>query len=228
MNLQRYFLTTAAETFAVAKPDYLLEAEAFLAAATKYRTEVETAAQPTLEGVTAKNIGKKIDAILAAAQHGERLTLATRVESIANGDVETAYMRFAGVLMTALAEPFDKAAQKFMAVYDRAPDAPQDPALVATLGELVRLRDEMAPGRVGDATPTNGALDLPTRCALLPCKDVIAVTIPARTRMLQRGSLEWLNAMLSVEGVRLKWHTPAQQAAHVASLPHSYPAKVSA
>ena len=225
MNLQRYFLSTAAETFAVAKPDYLLEAEAFLAAATKYRTDVEKAAQPTLEGVTAKNIGKKIDAILAAAQHGERLTLATRVESVANDDVETAFERFKLILMTELAAPFAQLAAAFMVAYDRAPDAPQDPALVAKLGELVRLRDLMA-GRVGDATPTYSAADLPTRVATLPCKDVLAVAVPARTHGMQRGSLEWLNAMLSVEGVRLKWHTPAQQAAHVASLPHSYPAKV--
>jgi hypothetical protein len=226
--MERIILSGAAETYNVEIPTYLAEALAFLAAATKYRTEVEQTAQPTLEGVTAKTIGKKIDAIIGAGDHVERLTLATRVETIANGDVETAYMRFAGVLLVELAKPFDEAAQKFMAVYDRAPDAAQDPALVAKLAELVRVRDQMAPGRVGDATPTNGALDLPSRCALLPCKDVIAVTIPARTRMLQRGSLEWLNAMLSVEGVRLKWHTPAQQAAHVASLPHSYPAKVSA
>src|ERR1019366_1840719 len=158
MNLQRYFLSTAAETFTVAKPDYLLDAEAFHDAATGYRTQVEQAAQPTLAGVTAKTIGKKIDAILAAAQHGERLRLATLVEHTADGLLETAYMRFAGVMMTALAKPFDEAAEKFMAVYDRNPTAPQDPATVATLGELVRVRDLMA-GRVGDATPTYSAAD---------------------------------------------------------------------
>jgi hypothetical protein len=45
-----------------------------------------------------------------------------------------------------------------------------------------------------------------------------AVKVPVSTHGMQRGSLEWLNAMLSVEGVRLKWHAPAQQAAHVAGL----------
>jgi hypothetical protein len=135
--------------------------------------------------------------------------------------------RFKLVLMTALAKPFDEAAQKFTTIYDSAADAAQDAALVAKLGELVRLRDLLA-GRVGQSTPQGAAYDLPTRTALLPCRDVIAVTVPARTRMLQRGSIEWLNAMLSVRGVRLKWHTPAQQAAHVAGLPHSYPANVSA
>ena len=223
--MERNTLSTAARTYGVTKPDYLLEAEAFLAAATKYRIEVETAAQPTLAGVNAKNIAKRIDAILAAAQNGERLTLATRVEVIANGDVETAYMRFQGVLMTALAKPFDELASRFMAAYDSAPDAPQDQALVAKLGELVRVRDQMA-GTVGQSTPQGAAYDLPTRCALLPYRDVIAVTVPARTRMLQRGSIEWLRAMLSVEGVRLRWNTPAQQAAHVAALPTAHPVKV--
>ena len=225
MNMERYFLDNAAETYGVTVPGYLADAKAFLDAATTYRTEVEQTAQPTLEGVTAKTIGKTIDAILAAAQRGERLTLATRVETIADGLLTDAYARFKLVLMTDLAAPFDKAAVEFMAVYDRAPDAPQDPALVATLGELVRLRDEFA-GRVGQSTPQGDAYDLPTRCAVLPYRDVIAVTVPARTHALQRGSLEWLNAMLSVEGVRLKWHSPAQQAAHVAALPQSAPVKV--
>jgi hypothetical protein len=224
-SMDRYFLASAAETYGVDLPEYLVTAKAFLAAATKYRTEVEALEQPTLAGVNAKNIAKTIDAILVCAQHGERLTLATRVETIADGDVETAYMRFKQVLLTDLAAPFDKAAEKFMAVYDRAPDAPQDPATVATLGELVRVRDLMA-GRVGAATPTHSGADLPTRCAVLPCKAVLAVKLPSRTHALGRGELPWLNAMLSIEGVRLKWQTPTQQAAQVDALPASYPAKV--
>ena len=225
MNMQRYFLANAAETYGVNLPEYLVEAKTFLDAATKYRTEVETAAQPTLVGVTAKTIAKTIDAILAAAQHGERLTLATRVETIADGLLTDAYARFAGVLMIALAKPFDEAASRFMAIYDGPASNVQDPATVATLGELVRVGDLMA-GRVGQSTPAGDGFDLPTRCAVLPCKDVIAVKLPHRTSMLQRGSREWLDAMLSVDGVRLKWQTPDQQAAQVASLPRSYPAMV--
>jgi hypothetical protein len=225
MDMQRFFLSNAAETYGVAKSADLVAAEAFLDAATKYRTEVEALEQPTLEGVTAKTIARKIDAILAAAQHSERLTLATRVETIADGLLTDAYARFKGILMIDLAKPFDEAASRFMAVYDGAAPHVQDPATVATLGELVRLRDQMA-GRVGDATPSSDGFDLPTRVAVLPCKDVIAVKVPHRTHGMQRGSIEWLDAMLSVEGLRLKWHTPAQQAAQVAALPRSYPAMV--
>jgi hypothetical protein len=217
-SMDRYFLASAAETYGVDLPEYLVTAKAFLAAATKYRTEVEALEQPTLAGVNAKTIAKTIDAILAGAQHGERLTLASQVENTADGLLTDAYMRFKQVLLTELAAPFDKAAAEFMAVYDRNPDAPQDPAMVATLGELVRLRDQMA-GRVGDATPTHSGADLPTRCAVLPCKDVLAVKVPHRTHALGRGELPWLNAMLSIEGVRLKWQTPTQQAAQVAAMP---------
>jgi hypothetical protein len=226
MNMERYFLANAAETYGVPKPDYLLDAEAFLDAATKYRTEVEALTPPTLAGVGAKNIAKTIDAILVFSQRDERLRLAARVEHIADGDVETAYMRFKQVLLTDLAKPFDEAAQKFMAVYDRNPDAPQDPATLATLGELVRLRDQMAPGRVGDATPSHSGADLPTRCATLLCMEDLAVKIPHRTHAMQRGSVEWCNAMLSVDGVRLKWQTPAEQASHTAAIPRAYAAMV--
>jgi hypothetical protein len=224
MNMQqRFFLANAAETYGVRLPEYLVEAKTFLDAATKYRTEIETIEQPTFEGVTAKNITKTIDAIIAAAQHGERLTLATRVETIADGLLEDAYMRFKQVLMIGLAKPFDEAAEAFMAVYNGPAPHVQDPAMVATLGELVRLRDQLA-GRVGQSTPAGDGFDLPTRVAVLPCKDVIAVKVPHRTSMLQRGSLEWLNSMLSVDGVRLKWQRPDQQAAQVAGLPRSYSA----
>jgi len=225
-NMEGILLAGAAETYGVTIPDYLVTAKAFLDAATKYRTEVEALEQPTLEGVNAKNIGVKVDAVLAFAQRDDRLALAVRVEHIADGDVETAYMRFKLVLLTELAKPFDKAAAEYMAVYDRAPDGAQDPALVATLGGLVRLRDQMAPGRVGAATPRHSGADLPTRCATLPYLDVLAVKIPHRTHALERGSLEWLNGMLSVEGVRLKWQTPAQQAAQVDAMPVTYAAKV--
>jgi hypothetical protein len=226
MNLQRYFLTDAAAQHGVPKPDYLLDAEAFLDAATKYRTEVEALEPPTLAGITPKTIGKTIDAILAGAQHGERLTLASQVENIADSDLETAYARFTQVLMVDLAKPFDAAAQVFMSVYDGPAPNVQDPAIVVTLGELVRLRDQMHPGRVGDSTPRHSAADLPTRCATLPCIDVLAVKVGARTFGTQRGSLEWLNGMLSVPGVRLKWLTPLEQTAHVAGLPVSSPAMV--
>jgi hypothetical protein len=145
--------------------------------------------------------------------------LAGRVETIADSDLETAYWRFKTVLMDKLAVPFDKAASEFMAVYDGAAPNVQDPATVATLADLVRLRDKIAPGRVGDATPANSGLDLPTRCATLPCKEVNLVTLPGRTHAMQRGSLEWLNAMLSVDGVRLKWLTPAEQNEHTVALP---------
>jgi hypothetical protein len=216
---ERFLLAAAAETYSVTLPEYLVTAKAFLAAATKYRTETEALAQPTLDGVNAKTIAKTIDAILAADQHDDRLALAVRVERNADSLLETAYARFKGVLLTELAKPFDQAAAEFMSTYDRAPDAPQDPATVATLGELVRVRDLLHPGRVGGGTPTHSGADLPTRCATLPCKDVLAVKLPARTHALQRGSLEWCNAMLSVDGVRLKWQTPAQQAAQVDALP---------
>src|SRR5665811_874915 len=68
MNMERYFLANAAETYAVDLPEYLVTAKAFLDAATKYRTEVEALEQPTLEGVNAKNIAKTIDAILVFSQ----------------------------------------------------------------------------------------------------------------------------------------------------------------
>jgi hypothetical protein len=93
-NMERIILSGAARTYEVEKPDYLLDAEKFLAAAAKFRIEVETAEQPTLEGVTAKTISKKIDEIIAAGDHLERLTLAARVEVIANGDVEAAFDDF--------------------------------------------------------------------------------------------------------------------------------------
>ena len=79
---------------------------------------------------------------------------------------------------------------------------------------------------MGQSTPQGDAYDLPTRVTVLPYKDVLAVKIAHRTHGMQRGSVEWLSAMLSVEGVRLKWQTPAQQAAHVAALPRSYPVTV--
>jgi hypothetical protein len=218
MSMERFFLANAAETYGVAIPDYLAEARAFLAAATKYRTATEALARPTLDGVNAKNIAKTIDAILDADQHDERLALAARVEHIADGDVEAAYQRFKLVLLTELAAPFDKAAAEFMAVYDQGPTLRQDPALVTTLGELVRLRDQMA-GRVGNSTPAGDAFDLPTRVAVMPSKDVAINKIPGRIQGTQRGALDWLNAMLSVDGVRLRWHRPDQQAAHVAALP---------
>jgi hypothetical protein len=225
MDMQRFFLSNAAETYGVDKSADLVAAEAFLDAATKYRTEVEALEQPTLEGVTAKTIARKIDAVLGAAQHGERLTLATRVETIADGLLTDAYARFKQVLMIDLAKPFDAAAEAFMAVYDGAAPHVQDPKTVEQLGELVRLRDQMA-GRVGQSTPAGDGFDLPTRVATLPCKDVIAVKLPHRTHGMQRGSLDWLNAMLSVDGLRLVWQRPDQQAAAVAALPHSYPAMV--
>lgn len=212
MSMDRFFLANAAEDYKIEIPDYLAEAKGFLAAATKYRTDLEALGAPTLAGVNAKTIVKTIDAVLAFAQRGDRLVLAAQVEHIADGLLEDAYARFKQVLLIELAAPFDKAAAEFMAVYDRTPDARQDPATLATLGELVRLRDLLAPGRVGDATPANSGLDLPTRCATLPSKEVILVRLPGRTHGLQRGSLEWCNAMLSVDGVRLKWHTPAQHA----------------
>jgi|GEM_PF-2477527 hypothetical protein len=224
-SMDRYFLASAAETYGVTIPGYLADAKALLDAATKYRVGVEALEPPTLAGITPKTIASAIDAVLAFAQRDERLRLATRVETIADSDLETAYMRFKQVLLTELAPTFDKAAQAFMTVYDGPAPNVQDPAIVVTLGELVRLRDQMA-GRVGDSTPRHSAADLPTRCATLPCIDVLAVKVGARTFGTQRGSIEWLNGMLSVPGVRLKWQTPLEQTAHVAGLPVSYPAMV--
>jgi len=225
-SMDRYFLASAAETYGVTIPDYLAEAKALLDAATKYRIEVEALEQPTLAGITPKTIGVKVDAVLAFAQRDERLRLASQVENTADGLLTDAYARFQQVLLVELAKPFDDAAEAYMTVYDNPdPGVTQDPAIVLQLGELVRLRDQMA-GRVGDATPTHSGADLPTRCAVLPYKDVLAVKVPHRTHALGRGELPWLNAMLSIEGVRLKWQTPTQQAAQVDAMPVHYPAKV--
>jgi len=217
-DIQRMAYARAAATYGVPIPDYLATAQAFHAAATAYRVGVETAVQPTLAGITAANIAATVDAILAAGQHDDRLALATRVETIGYGLLGDAYMRFKEVLMIELAAPFDKAAQKFMTVYDRDPNAPQDPATVATLEDLVRLRDMLA-GRVGASTPTGDVYDLPSRCTTAPNRDALTGHMTSRTHLLGRGSLEWLNAMLAIPGVRLKWQTPAQQVAHIAALP---------
>ncbi len=226
----RHILANAAETYGVALPDYLTTAKALLEAAETYKADVAALTPPTLEGVTAKTIAKTIDAVLAFAQRDDRLKLASRVEAIADAAVEFAYMRFQETLMTDLAKPFDKAASKFMAVYDANPHAAQDPATVATLCDLIRLRDQMA-GRVGASTPTGDLYDLPTRVTTLPNKDVLARKIPVRVGNLRHDSVEWLNAMLSIEGIRLKWQTPAEQAAHIATLPRyseAYTASASA
>jgi hypothetical protein len=221
--MERNLLDNVAETYGVTLPEWFVEAKTFATASTKYRVEVEAVVPPTLAGVTAKTFAKRIDAILAAAQHDERLRLAAEVERTAGGLLVAAYARFAGVLLTELAEPFNAAAEAFMAAYDS--NATPTPEVVATLGELVRVRDVMA-NRVGDATPTYPAADLPTRCATLPHLTVLAVALPKATHALTRGSVEWCNAMLGVDGVRLKWLSPAAQSAHVASLPHAAPVKV--
>lgn len=215
----RHAFALAAETYGVPVPDYITKAQALLDAAQKYKADLLALEAPTLNDVTPTTISKRVDAVLAFAQRDERLALANRIEAAADTEVETAWcLRFKLTLMTDLAEPFDEAAQAFMDVYDNDdPNAHQDPAVVATLGELVRLRDLLTSGRRGDGLPGE-MYDLPTRVTVLPDQDAITRKIPVRVGNLTRGSIEWLNAMLSIDGVRLKWHTPAQQAEHVAGL----------
>ena len=220
MSMDRYLILNAADTYDIAHPDYLVTALTFLEAAKSYQAKVAALTVPTLDGVNATNIAQTIDAVLAFAQQAERLTLATRVVAIADSAVESAIMRFEVVLMTDLAKPFDEAAEAFMAVYDSNPTAPQDPATVATLCALIRLRDQLGArsSRIRNDLPGD-MYDLPTRVTVLPSKDIFHAKIPVRAGHLRHDSIEWVNAMLSIDGVRLKWQTPAQQAAQVASLP---------
>jgi len=230
-NMDRHFILNAAETYGITHPDYLTTAQTFLEAAQTYQAKAAALTQPTLEDVTAKTISVKVDAVLAFAQQTERLTLAARVVAIADGQVETAIMRFKGVLMVELAKPFDKAASKYMAVYDTNPLAPQDMATVATLLDLMRMRDLLATSARTRNDLPGEVYDWPTRVATLPDKDVLARKIPVRTGDCRRDSVEWFNGMLSIPGVRLKWQTPAQQAAHAAALPRestAYTASASA
>ena len=217
-------LTIVCEDFGIPLPDYVIAAQHLKAAASALYVKVDAETPPTTNGVTAKSLEATFKALLAWPGHDARMAVAAQLSQVADTAESDAWARFSQPLMEQLRAPFDRLAGQFMITYDSG--APQDAAAVATLGELVRVRDQMA-GRVGDATPTYSAADLPTRCATLPYLDVLAVQVPARTHALQRGSLEWLNAMLSVEGCRLRWHTPIEQAAHVAGLRHhAAPVKV--
>ncbi len=211
----RALLTQTAENYGIPIPDYVADAQELVDAATAYRLELTQMTEPSIGAVTPLTISATVDGILAYDQRDRRLELARRIETEATTRLDAAFGRFRGVLLTALAEPYDHAAVMFMDAYDTHTEPA--PWTVATLADLIRVRDALA-GRVGEGLPGNG-YDLPTRIATYPDHHSILNRQRLRTEGMSRGSRQWLDALLSIPGVRLKWQTPSEQAAHIEALP---------
>ncbi|HWC35817.1 MAG TPA: hypothetical protein VG650_13450 [Mycobacteriales bacterium] len=213
----RSLVAAAAETYGVKHPPYVVEAQRLADAATAYRLEVERLTEPSLESVTAGTISKVIDQVLAFDQRARRLELARRVEVEALVKLDAAFSRFKGVMLQSLAGPFDSAAATFMASYDSG--TTPDPKIVATLTDLVRVRDLLS-DRVDEGFPMSNT-DLPTRVAVWQSRDDL-IRLRHRANGTERGSQPWLEAVLSLGG-RLKWQTRHEQIAHVTALPAHTP-----
>lgn len=215
-TFDRQLVIQAAERYKVKLPGYVFDAQTLLDAATTYKAQVAGLEQPQLDDVTPTTIGEVVDRVLAFGQRDERLRLACKVEAIAANALDFAVMRLSSVLMTALAAPFDTVAQQFMDAYDT--QQRQNPAVVATLADLIQVRDLLATGKIGDGLP-GVAFDIPTRTATFPDRHAVLNRYRLRTAGKDRGTEAWFTSLLSISGVRLKWQTPEQQREHVHNLP---------
>ena len=217
-------LRSACDEFGVPIPSVVLEADALNDAAVDLLNSIRVETAPDLSALTLKNLKRTHEQIVAQGSHDAREQAAARIAKQAATQLEDAWHQSAMALMEAFRDPFDCAAEIFTSNLTvlgghvdavRAIDDEQHAeykALTAAAADLYTLGNL----RDGLATYVNRDIGHPVidslgRVLTLPDFDTVTRKIRARTEGLGRFEPKWWAAVASLDGVVIKWHTPAEQ-----------------
>ncbi|MCR6491712.1 hypothetical protein [Cellulomonas sp. P24] len=220
-------LRGACDEFNVPVPAVVLEADALNDAAVNLLNSIRTETAPDLSGLTVKNLKATHEQIVAQGSHDAREQAAAVIVQQAASRLTDAWHQSTTALMAAFREPFDRAAEIFTTNLRvlggnvdavRAIDDSQHGeyralmSAAADLATLGRLRDGLASAHLADVG--NPKIERLGRVLTLPDLDVATRKIPAKVEGLGRFEPKWWAALAGIDGVVIKWHTPAEQQTH--------------
>jgi hypothetical protein len=201
-------LNSAAEDFTITKPKTLIEAEALHLAAVALQTEVYDEIAPNAYDITIKNLRDLHTALVTWPSHASRASASDLLVQRAEGKVSDEWDWFAATMFESLRAPFDKAAAAYV-----GGDEKSLPALMT----LATARDILT--RVHKATLRTPLLEANTRIIDPVSARHALYVMPIATRDLERFGSDWFKAVRAMDGVTIKWLTPADQVAMDAVLP---------
>jgi hypothetical protein len=201
-------LASTCEDFNIPKSKTLIEAEALHLAAVALQTEVYDEIEPNSYDLTIKNLRDLHAALVTWSSHAGRASASDLLLQRAEGKVSDEWDWFAATLFESLRAPFDKAA-----AYTKGAEKSL-PALMT----LARARDILA--KVNKATTLRtDALEPATRVLDVVSARHALYVVAHFTQGLERYGSAWFEAVRGLDGVTLKWMTPADQTAMDAKIP---------
>jgi hypothetical protein len=214
---QTHALNAACEDYNIPLPDYVLAAQDLKAAVAALYAKVGAETPPTTNGVTTKTLEATFKALLAWPGHDARLAVADRLTQVGETAVIDAWTRFSQVLMEELRVPFDKAAIAYVAG-GTLPYTAVDQVALTTLMDLARVRDIFA-GMSKPPDLRTTLLEQATRVLDVVSARHALYVLTNKTRGLDRYGADWFAAVRLVDGVTIRWMTPADQVAMDKVLP---------
>lgn len=217
-------LRAACTRTAIKVPDPIASAEATRDAAQQMVDGIAAETEPTLSGLTAKNLNDRVAEVVAWESHDARLEAASRIATAASAQVRDAWFHAGHYLMGALRAPFDEAAGAFVeqltalggdldtarVVADDNRDAYNAlMAAAATLKLLANARGIL--GRYSKADVGDSRLAALGTLVHVPDRVSLRGAIPNALGRAADYEPEWWAALAQVPGVVIRWHTPTEQ-----------------
>jgi hypothetical protein len=201
-------LASTVEDFNIPKPKTLIEAETLHQAALALQAEVYAEVEPNSYDLTVKNLRDLHTALVTWPSHAGRASASDLLVQRAEGKVSDEWDWFAATMFESLRAPFDKAAAAYV-----GGDEKSLPALMT----LATARDILT--RVHKATLRTPLLEANTRIIDPVSARHALYVMPIATRDIERYGTDWFKAVRGMDGVTIKWLTPADQVAMDAVLP---------
>lgn len=214
----------ACDTFKVARPKYVVDAQKLVDAAGTLVADTAAETVPDLGTLSLENMRAIHAQMSTISTKPERLGAAVKIQSQAQQALLIAWMRASSGLLEAFRAPFDKAVGRFtQALTDLGGDLDASRAVAsgrhkehaaltqaaADLGDLARVRDALALASTLDVG--HPVLEREGRILTFPNGDSVINTLSSRTQGAGRYEAPWFAAVLGIPGVRIEWHTPAEQ-----------------
>jgi hypothetical protein len=204
-------LNITCEDFNIPKPKTLTDAETLHKAAVALQTEVYAEVEPNSYDLTVKNLRALHAALVSWPSHDSRGEAANLLAQRANGYVMDEWNRFAHALLVGdlLRSPFNKAAAAYT-----GGDETALPALIA----LAQTRDILASANKATTLRTDN-LDPQTRILDVVSARHALYVVTHATQGLERFAQAWFEAVRDLDGVTIRWMSPADQVAQDKALP---------
>ena len=223
LRIQCQVLATAVNNCKIAIPKSITEAEAVHDAAVDLLNKIKGEVEPDIYSVNLKNLDATFTALLSWPSHAARFEIANRLERTTDQAIIQAWQIFCTELMEKFRAPFDEAASKYMA---------GDKTVVPALTELGKVRDILKLV-TGSVKLRSDHFEVYSRVLTIPSEKTSMEKIPQvlgnpYSNVEGRYESAWFAAVTSLPGVRLEWHSPADQIALDAAMPNKTPEEIAA